>query len=475
MRQKCRLRVFAAIVAVLVVSSWNTGCHIVVNVPPRGPNEPANSIGPDAAPGLMPPGTQPTGTPTAQAPSRDLTQCTYLPPATPPTSAPPAPMSAVPLVMPLSEPLTSALPQVNGPTAMPATSAVPMPQPENSQVKQCCFGGSCQGAGGGGMAMGPGSNGPIPRELDKVSLPDYIVEPPDILVIDTVRGTPQPPYRVEPLDALQVQVSEALPNEPISGIYVVEPEGTINLGLSYGSVPVVGMTVEQARVAIGTQLRRVLKEPKVVVTLAQSRGIQQLIRGEHLVRPDGTISLGIYGCVYVAGLNLCQVRLVIERYLSQYLLRPQVSLDVIGYNSKVYYVIFDGGGYGQQIYRLPITGNETVLDAISQVNGLPAVSSKKHIWLARPSPADSNCDQVLPVDWNAITQGGSTGTNYQILPGDRVYVKADPWICFDNNLAKVLAPFERMLGFTLLTEAVINNSRGNNGNGNGVGGVAVIP
>jgi protein involved in polysaccharide export with SLBB domain len=310
--------------------------------------------------------------------------------------------------------------------------------------------------------------GPIPRELDKVSLPDYIIEPPDILMIDTVRGSPLPPYHIEPLDALQIQVANALPNEPISGVYVVEPEGTVNLGLSYGAVPVAGLTLEQARAAITGQVKRVLTTPQVVVALAQARGLQQLVRGEHLVRPDGTINLGVYGCVYVAGLNLCQAREVIEHTLARCLLNPQVSLDVLGFNSKVYYVIFDGGGYGQQVYRMPITGNETVLDAIGLVNGLPAVSSKKKIWVARPAPAGCGRDQVLPVDWNAITQGGSTATNYQLLPGDRVFVKADPWICFDNSVAKVMTPFERALGLTLLTRSVVNFN-------NGCAGAAIIP
>ena len=38
-------------------------------------------------------------------------------------------------------------------------------------------------------------------------------------------------------------------------------------------------------------------------------------------------------------------------------------MDVQGFNSKLYYVILDGGGAGQQVVRLPVTGNETVLDA----------------------------------------------------------------------------------------------------------------
>ncbi len=97
-----------------------------------------------------------------------------------------------------------------------------------------------------------------------------------------------PPYRIEPFDVFQIQVRGALPNEPIAGLFVAEPNATVNLGLSYGSAPVAGLTLEQARAAIDTQLRHVLEQPRPVVALAQARGIEQLVRGEHLVRPDGT-------------------------------------------------------------------------------------------------------------------------------------------------------------------------------------------
>src|SRR5262249_33101479 len=61
----------------------------------------------------------------------------------------------------------------------------------------------------------------------------------------------------------------------------------------------------------------------------------------------------------------------------------ELTLDVAAYNSKYYYVITDGAGYGEQVIRFPYTGNETVLDAVSQIQGLPAVSSKKRVWVAR--------------------------------------------------------------------------------------------
>ncbi|MCS7161300.1 MAG: polysaccharide biosynthesis/export family protein [Gemmatales bacterium] len=302
----------------------------------------------------------------------------------------------------------------------------------------------------------------MPRELQKVTMPPYIIEPPDILLIDAVRVIPLPPYRIEPLDILLIQAAGTLPDEPIAGLYRVEPDGTIPLGAHYGSVRVVGQTLEEARLTIEAHLRKILKDPKVTVTLAESRALQQ-IRGEHLVRPDGTIALGTYGSVYVAGMTLDQAKVAIERYLAQFLQNPEVSVDVLAYNSKVYYVIFDGGGYGQQIIPLPVTGNETVLDALAKVNGLPFQASKQHIWIARPAPPEAGGEQILPVNWDAITRKGSTATNYQILPGDRIYVQADRWITLDNTLAKILTPFERIFGFTLLGNATIRAvSNGNN-------------
>ncbi len=315
----------------------------------------------------------------------------------------------------------------------------------------------------------PGSQ--IPVELSKVSLPDYLIEPPDILLISAVQAVPIPPYKIQPLDQLSIKVPGALRDEPIDGIYGVDPDGTVNLGFSYGKVRVVGLTIDQVKLAIEKALSTgaaALKNPQTNVSLAQSQSMQE-ISGEHLVRMDGTISLGTYGKVYVTGLTIEDARKAVEEHLAQFLLKPIISMDIIAYNSKVYYVITDTGGFGVQIARLPITGNETVLDALSQIQGLPPGTSKKRIWVARPAPAKACGEQILPVDWCAITEGGSTATNYQIFPGDRLYVKADPWVAFDNAVAKVLTPFERMFGFTLLGNATVRAVAGQN-NGTGTGG-----
>ena len=291
------------------------------------------------------------------------------------------------------------------------------------------------------------------KELAKVTLPPYVIEPPDILLIDALRIVPKPPFRIQSFDSLQIIVEGTLLDQPINGIYVVEPGGLLDLGPSYGKVAAGGKSLDEAQDAVFRHLKRVLREPQVSLTLAQAAG-QQQVAGEHLVGPDGTINLGTYGSVHITGMTLAEAKEAIETQLSKHLDAPLVSVDVYSYNSKVYYVITEGAGQGDDVARFPVTGNETVLDAIAQVNGLSKLSSKE-IWIARPAPSGIGCDQVLPVDIQAIMKGGATATNYQLLPGDRVFIAQDPWVAFAGIIEKVTSPFEQILGFGLLGSQTI--------------------
>ncbi len=48
-------------------------------------------------------------------------------------------------------------------------------------------------------------------------------------------------------------------------------------------------------------------------------------------------------------------------------------------------------------------------------------------------------------------------TNWQVMPGDRIYVKADPVRRFNNNLQKFLDPVKEVLGVTLLGSQTVNS------------------
>jgi polysaccharide export outer membrane protein len=294
----------------------------------------------------------------------------------------------------------------------------------------------------------PGFHAP-PKELEKTALPPYIVEPPDVLLIDAVKLVPKSPYKIEPLDVLQVFVENTLLDQPIAGLYAVDPGGMLNLGPAYGSVKVTGLSVEEAQAAVEKHLRVPLRQPRVSLSLAQTAGQQQIV-GEHLVGPDGTVNLGMYGTVFVLGMTINEAREAIQKHLSSFLEDPKISVDVFAYNSKVYYVVMEGAGQGDRLFRFPVTGNETVLDAMSQVGGMAAMSSK-NIWIARPAPPGSECKQILPVNWREVTRAGSSQTNYQILPGDRVFIAEDRLVALDTTVNKMTAPFERVFGFLLLS------------------------
>ncbi len=140
------------------------------------------------------------------------------------------------------------------------------------------------------------------------------------------------------------------------------------------------------------------------------------------VRPDGVVDLGFYGEVTVAGLTIPQAELKMAAQMTALAAQKnitdpvQVSVRLVdGGRSKVYYVI--GTVTTQGSY--PITGSETVLDAILKA-GLKSNSLPDKAYLSRPQPGGAP-DQLLRIDWERIKMG-DTLTNYQLLPGDRVVV-----------------------------------------------------
>ena len=139
-----------------------------------------------------------------------------------------------------------------------------MPHPDLSAVSTL---GSAGGAGpcgrgrAGGMSRGgflradvavcgAAGNGAAAGNCQDRRCPAYRVEPPDLLSIEMLKQIPLPPYRVDIYDVLQIRVMGTLPDQPIDGYFLVEAEGIVTLGPTYGRVRVAGMTIEEATEAI---------------------------------------------------------------------------------------------------------------------------------------------------------------------------------------------------------------------------------
>lgn len=268
--------------------------------------------------------------------------------------------------------------------------------------------------------------GSVPTALNMVSLPEYVIEPPDVLTILAV-----------------IRNSS------------VDPVNTA------------GMTPEQKKQAEEEQKKRADQPPEYTGDV-RDLPYQPVRNNNFQVQPDGFVHLGVYGSVPVSGLTVNQARQAIRACLARQI-EPEsggikeerllVVVSVTQYNSKVYYVHTDGGGAGEQVQKFPVTGKECVSDAIANIGGLSPAASKRNIWVARRTPQLS-ADQILPVDWVGISQWGVTNTDYQLFPGDHVYVKAQRLVTVDNTLARILAPVQQLFGVTLLGTQTVNQISG---------------
>jgi polysaccharide export outer membrane protein len=211
----------------------------------------------------------------------------------------------------------------------------------------------------------------------------------------------------------------------------------------------------------------VVSPPDLLIVEVLTTAVGRPITGERLVRPDGTVTLGWYGDIYVAGLTVPQIKEKIIIHLRNYLtdealglvaedqngeveeIEPKnsdtVFVDVAAYNSQVYYVTGDVNAPG----RIPVTGNETVLDALMYAGGLAPTASIPNVRLVRPAPPGSAKPQILPVNLAAIMQEGDSTTNYQLMPGDRLHVYRDPIVRGTIFIDRLAAPFNTVMSSIL--------------------------
>jgi len=134
-----------------------------------------------------------------------------------------------------------------------------------------------------------------------------------------------------------------------------------------------------------------------------------------------------------------QAKCVVEKHLSEYLLNPQIPSTCSPYKARCSTSFSTAAASANA--SLPAGHRQrNRARRLGYVQGWPPFPHASH--LAGPAfTVHNGCNQILPVDWKAITMAGPTGTNYKSSPATAVYVSADCLITFDNYLVKVLAPW----------------------------------
>ncbi len=200
----------------------------------------------------------------------------------------------------------------------------------------------------------------VPTELAKDILPAHRVEAGDVLVI-------------EPNDF----------NSPVrlSSDQTVQQDGTIELG-AYGRLRVAGMSAEeiQGRVQqVVTQQEVAKQQARVALAAHRSQGL-----GVPVEEPERVD----YG----------------------------VTVRLVNKDSAIYYVMGEVNAPGSY----PLVGHETVLDAVIAAGGLSDRANDHKIILTRPQLGQEAL--IVPICYQQILQLGDVSTNYQLMPGDRIYV-----------------------------------------------------
>ncbi|MEM8678830.1 MAG: hypothetical protein AAGF97_05665 [Planctomycetota bacterium] len=161
-----------------------------------------------------------------------------------------------------------------------------------------------------------------------------------------------------------------------------------------------------------------IEPPDVVAIHATNASGETIVQDHYLVGPDGNVQMGEHA-VTLAGLTVTASTQAVREALGD---GARVTLRVADHNSKVVYLISHSNG-ADLVHRIPFTGKENVLDALSHLQEGRVASD--HIWIARPT-ADPSRPAIITVDFEAITKAAQLEQNYQLLPGDRIFVSSRP-------------------------------------------------
>ena len=141
------------------------------------------------------------------------------------------------------------------------------------------------------------------------------------------------------------------------------------------------------------------------------------VSGEYIINKEGNIQYEFVGDVKVDGMKKNQVKTLLVKLLEEYIISPVVTVKIIGYNSKIVYVVGEVGRPGKIFMR----GDTITVREALVLAGLPRLSAKAaKCHLITPSadgkPEDKN------VNVHKLLYEGDLRENLIMKPGDTLYI-----------------------------------------------------
>jgi len=213
---------------------------------------------------------------------------------------------------------------------------------------------------------------------------------------------------------------------------------------------------EQARIA--SEAVRYTLGPDDLINITVQRHTE--FSGDFPVNQEGKVQFRFVGDIDVNGLTKKEVEAKITNLISRYVANPEVSVTILEYRSKYYYVIGEVGRPGKIYMRSETT---TIRDAIVEA-GLPTIAAAmRKCVLITP---DKKRPRKRSVDIYAVLYGGNLKKNVEMRAGDTLYVPSTVMAKVFRTIAPITQPVtaaaEAQTGITTLNtrpSATVSNGQ----------------
>ena len=153
-------------------------------------------------------------------------------------------------------------------------------------------------------------------------------------------------------------------------------------------------------------------------------------RSNITVPPDGAISYPQIGRVIVAGRTIPEIEKELRERLVEYIIDPQVSIQLVASHSQKIFVIGDVTTPG--IYEM--TRRMNVTEALAKAGYVNKYGNKKKIHVLRLQPGGETV--AMPVNMKEVEQGKTK--DIFLVPGDTVVVPGNFFKTIDQVMGAVM-------------------------------------